>query len=396
MAIYCERVAPAADLALLKQFLGLCPDNASASGSLAPVYHSDVLFVAIDFEGDEHKYGVSQIGVSILDTRGFPYASLLGQDLINTRLYCVSRGSKHRRSDKKTRKAFTLGEVSWITREERIGALATIFQECSSYPILEQDERLSPYTPVRACASKEARNIVLVGHALGNELKNMEMLGFDPQSCARILAHVDTQELSGQIKGHMDCTTLRSLVHRAGLRPRQIYEAGARPKSRQYHNAGNDAAYTLEVLLLLVAKEHEQAVNASQAGWIGLTKLSMMEAITLASLTLLPEPRNINLQALLELGESQSRKNLPHRLAESAIPGSRNTAAIDPEFLLAAARWQMVKQFDNPCVKAESALQAFDAHAQLVVGTVAYSRAICAMPIYSALAPPWHLHSDRP
>lgn len=91
MAKYCDPVAAAADCASLKIFLGPLPVSASSVfGCLAPVYHSDVIFAASGFEGKEHKHGISQIGVSTLDTCGLPLASLLGQDLINNHLYCVS------------------------------------------------------------------------------------------------------------------------------------------------------------------------------------------------------------------------------------------------------------------------------------------------------------------
>lgn len=152
-------------------------------------------------------------------------------------------------------------EVDWITKEERVGSLTTIL--CNSRSIFKQDERLSRYTPTQA-ASKEPQNIILVGHGLDNELRNTRTVGFDPGACVEIIAHIDTQDLSNEIKGYTEFIALRSLVHDARLRRRQVFEAGARSKCRRSHNAGNDAAYTLELLHLWVAKEHEKAVRASK------------------------------------------------------------------------------------------------------------------------------------
>ena len=121
-----DRVAPAADLALLLRFLGLFPDNTVHQEALAPLYHCDALFVAIDFEGTEHKNGTSQIGVSTLESRDSPCVSSLGQSSIKPRLYCVSKRSKFRRLDKRTKDIFTFRKVSWITKQENVDTLVTI------------------------------------------------------------------------------------------------------------------------------------------------------------------------------------------------------------------------------------------------------------------------------
>ena len=369
-----EWVAPAAKLALLQRFLGLCPDNAVLREDLAPSYHCDALFVAIDFEGTENKHGISQIGVSTLDSRDLPRASSLGQSLIKSRLYCVSKRSKFRRLDKKTREIFTFGEVIWITKQEIVDTLVTIFENCNTYSSFKDGMR-------------RPRNVILVGHALDNELRQMEMLGFQPELHAKIIAHVDTQDLSDEIRGHREFPSLCSLVHQVGLNPKQIYDAGALPKTRHFHNAGNDAAYTLEVLVLLAVSNHQEAVNASKAGWITLTKLSIKEAIALVSSKMADEGQTVNLRRLNEIGQAVSKSDLLQQ------PVPKNTETIAPAFLLAAARLQMVKRFDDTDEK--SVLQDFDKHAQLVVGSDAYRTAICAMPLYFALAPPWYLHSVR-
>lgn len=372
-----ERVAPAADLALVQQFLRICPDNAVYREDLAPLYHCDAIFVAIDFEGEEgseHKHGISQIGVSTLDTRDLPCASSLGQSLIKSQLYCVSKRPKSRRLDGRTRKIFTFGEVIWIRKPELVDTLVTIFENFNTYSSLGDDLR-------------RPRNVVLVGHALDNELMQMEILGFQPELHARIIAHVDTQNLSDEIRGHRECASLRSLVHQVGMNPKQMYEAGALPKARHFHNAGNDAAYTLEVLLLLAVSNHQEAVNASRAGWITLTKLSITEAIALVSSNIGDEDQTVNLQLLTEISQAVSKSDLLQP------PVMKEKEKFAPAFLLAVARWKMMKQFDD--TDGRSVLEKFDEIAQLVVRSDAYRTAICALPIYFALAPPWHLHSDR-
>lgn len=294
---------------------------------------------------------------------------------IKSQLYGITKKPKTwRRLDKKTRKIFKSGEVNWATKQDIMDTLVTILEKFNTYSILEDD-------------LKRPRNVVLVGHGLDNELRDMEMLGFRPELHANIIAHLDTQYLSDEIRGHMEFTTLRSLVRQVGSNPKQLYEAGALPKNRQFHNAGNDAIYTLEVLLLLAINEHEKAVNAPKAGWIGLSKLSIMEAIALVSSKILDEDQVVNLQLLAAIGQSVSKSDL---LQQSVVKG---TGTIAPAFLLAAARWQMVRQLDD--TDERSVLQEFDKYAQLVVRGDSYKTAICTMPRYFALAPPWHLHSNR-
>ncbi|KAL8854512.1 MAG: hypothetical protein Q9221_000783 [Calogaya cf. arnoldii] len=184
MAPFVNLDALAADLTSLKSFLGL---NSHGAGQQGPVYQYDTLFLAIDFEGREDFAGVSQIGISILDTRGLPYASLLGQTMIKTQLYCVAKRSKYLRLDKKVKKLFTLEEVGWITRKEMVSTLAIIFQQCNSYSIMERNATLSQFR-VAHNTSTGPRNIVLVGHGSETELRNMDLLGFRPEEQANIVA----------------------------------------------------------------------------------------------------------------------------------------------------------------------------------------------------------------
>lgn len=205
------RVAPSASLAQSQGFLGL--HVTTTLNNLAPLSHHDVLFVAIDFEGTEHSgHGISQIGVSILDTRGLPCASILGQSVVKTELYCISKRPKNQRLDKKTRKIFTLGEVKWIRKHQAVDTLTTIFQECSSYSILSDDTVNSQIKSGRSGSinvslSSDPRDIVLVGHGLNNELKNMQILGFQPQLHANIIAQIDTEDLWDEFQGRIECET---------------------------------------------------------------------------------------------------------------------------------------------------------------------------------------------
>lgn len=404
-----DAVAPTADLSLLVNFLSLCPDNADHH---APVYTDNTLFVAIDFEGIENACGISQIGTSILDTRGLPYAPSLGQNVIKTQQYSVAKRLKSRRLDQKTRRFFTLGEIKWITRDEIICTLVKIFQDCNTHSIFERDSSLSRFAPVSE-PSKKPRNIVLVGHGLSSELWNMKMLGVRPEAHANIVAYVDTTSISHEVLGHV--TILRKLVKEVGLCPKKLYHAGARPKARHFHMAGNDALYTMEAMLLLAVKDHEEAVNLPKAGWIRLTKMSITEAITLASSKSPHElgalqkrnPHHLTAQhvhAINDISAPRHQLTDPPSIASNGsgdlfqqVGTTKGTDSLAPEFLLAVARWQLRKEAygTGTAEGAELTITELDAYEESAIGIDAYNIAICAMPLYFTLAPLWDLTSDR-
>lgn len=343
-----NRVAPTAYSTTLKRFLGLRQDSA------IPACYRDAFFVAIDFEGHEHPdiFGIYQISVSILDTRDLPYASELGHSLILTKPYRVLKSKKLRRATKETSqkfrrlrkgmsKWFNFGKPEWVTREQIYCSLITIFQDCSSdslTPLCDASKYLSGLL-------NGPRNIVLVGHGLGHELRDIEKLGFRPDAQARIITHVDTQNLANEIGGHKRFNKSRSLL-RYELSPNQLYDAGMHPKSHGFHNAGKDAFFTLEAMLLLILKEYREPVDAP-TGWIKLTKLSIPKLLNSASAKV-GKPI-VGLHKTLDPDTSEP---LTH------LSGVKGIEEVTSTFMLAAARWQMARQFGQISIS-EKTLQLF-------------------------------------
>lgn len=379
----------------------------NSSRKFAPEYLSDVLFVAIDFEGTHVGRGstISQIGVSILDTRGLPYASLLGQQVIRNKLYCISRASKFSRLEEKTKKVYRFGEVKWVLREDVVTTLATIFQDCSRFSILDQYSTLPRVkTEVNVMGytskSKRNRNIVLVGHGLHNELNIMDALGFRPGNHAKIIATMDTELLANQVEGWKQKTNLKSLIRSLELVPKFFHIPGASPRLRRFHNAGNDAAYTLEALLLLSVKWHAAAVDSSYAEWTRLSKLSAIDALTL--ITSSQENGRPTFKEQQSSGKQPSSFQEFHqqeKFAKKATSEAQETESFSKAFLLATARWQLFSKITDSNSdtnnKAGMALATFDEHALKLVGYDIYKAAICAMPLYLALAPTLRLDFGR-
>ena len=278
--------------------------------------------------------------------------------MIKTRFYGISTPGKFDRLSKQIQRQFTLGEASWITKQEIVSTLTAIFRQCNS------------------------RNVVLIGHGLRHKLGNMRKLDFRPGSHANIIAYVDTQNLSNTIRGQVEYTNLRSLACQLGLHAIRSYEHNVYPKGRNYHNAGNNAHYTLEVFILLMIKEH------AKFGWVCLTRLSVLNVIRLISAKI-PQDHLDAIQALIETSNCREESDT---LQRSVIIDAED---VSPILLLATARWKLIKQLNVADERVESAFEKFDVHAQQICGSDAYSAAICTMPLYFALVPYLYLNSSK-
>lgn len=190
-------------------------------GLLLPSSLVDPVFVAIDFERPQfiinrfqHGYRDTQVGLAILDTR------------------CLSSTSK-----------FTT--FNFITGED------TYFEESAPIYHWGTAEKI----PVRSMLSKindclriyQNRSIVLVGHGVSSDLAALKALGFNFQQNLGI-AKLDTYLLARDLQmGHLNLKNL-------------LIELNC-PCNIKFHNAGNDANFTLRALLLLGIK----AIGAAES-----------------------------------------------------------------------------------------------------------------------------------
>ena len=97
------------------------------------------------------------------------------------------------------------------------------------------------------------RKIVLVGHSIRQDLKILHLLGIDTASLAQILTIIDTHSISRFLLPpfHPGLPTLPGQKFTlAGV----LAQLGYKPRPWGFHNAGNDAVYTLYVMILLAIK----------------------------------------------------------------------------------------------------------------------------------------------
>ncbi|KAK5165174.1 uncharacterized protein LTR77_009272 [Saxophila tyrrhenica] len=222
------RVRRALDLSALAAMMGL--DTAETQ------ILDDVIFLCVDCEAYERaQHKVTEVGVAVLDTRR------IEQDGSGSDPTTIASAMQHAhfrpveyshlvngRFVKGCPDSFGFGRSTWIRLADAPQLLARIFSDPSK---LSQAAAFDTPWP-------EKRNVVLVGHGLANDESYMRRLGFDMHDISNIIGYADTQKLAG-----VNMIALTKILTGLGIHAVNL------------HNAGNDAAYTLQALTRMVTTE---------------------------------------------------------------------------------------------------------------------------------------------
>ncbi|PSK53387.1 hypothetical protein B9Z65_8942 [Elsinoe australis] len=205
--------------------------NPATITSTTPI--KDVVFMSIDFEASERaqKSGlkVTEVGLAILDTRALVYQPP-GTDATSWLSKIVAKHYIVRENQHLVIGTYVSGSPGAFhfgTSEVR--------GQASTGQHLAYDLRHPP-SPT-AMSEGERRSIVLVGHALHNDMKYFEALGVRPYQDAWVRDTIDTQDLCCY---ESRLASLGDLLGRLGV------------EGRDTHNAGNDAVYSLQALVKMV------------------------------------------------------------------------------------------------------------------------------------------------
>lgn len=226
----------------LERLLGLREDD---------VLSTDAVFVSLDLEvaADRKKIELStekppvtQLAFASLDTR---YIRSLSESsdlksLISVHMFQVTIPLKSKTAIKKMEKAqhCVFARTRSITSEE---LCTTVLQNLRIIDSLAGPE------------NGHLRDIVLVGHSLGHDLRILQLLGINLASAGPISTTIDTHSISRFVfpPYHPNLPTAPgqdfSLVS-------VLLELGCQPPRSDFHNAGNDAVYSLYAMLLLAVK----------------------------------------------------------------------------------------------------------------------------------------------
>ena len=225
-----------AELKLLQQILGLLP-----SEKVKPNLR-DPMFVSIDIEAFEAAQDkITEIGVSVLDTNELSDVAA-GPNAANWPMRIKSvhyRPVEHatllnRRFVKGCEDRFNFGTTAWIKLADVERILKRIF--------------LDPAQVLHAAnfdtnIADKGRNIIFVAHGLRGDRKYLNRVGVSLNDMSNIARIIDTQRVAGSPK--KSPVGLQRLLLSLGLEPVNL------------HNAGNDAAYTLQALILMAVRDYE-------------------------------------------------------------------------------------------------------------------------------------------
>ncbi|KAI5253058.1 hypothetical protein E4T42_03050 [Aureobasidium subglaciale] len=194
---------------------------------------AEPVFVCVDLEAYEFAQDkITEVGVSILDSR-----DIVGTDagtdgtawlskiktrhmIIKEYKHLVNKRFVHGCPDK-----FNFGKSETVSLRNIHQTLTQLFDDPSPRSSRPSDSG--------------SRRLILVGHGLSNDTAYLNKLKFAPHARGNIIQDVDTQKFVGSKK---QTVGLNKLMLGLGV------------EAENLHNAGNDAAYTLQALVLMTVQ----------------------------------------------------------------------------------------------------------------------------------------------
>lgn len=231
----------------LQRLLGMREDG---------VLPTDSVFVSLDIETDEDRQGlhlldreprINQVGFATLDTRELlrPWAKLGAR--ISVRSFQV---------------------VGRKPRNQHSALIPTMVHQKEVVPIVTRNLRIVDKQTADNNGEPPLRNIVLVGHSIWGDIKILRMLRLDVTSMTHILAILDTHSIARRLFPPY-APGLPPLPNQCFTLAGVLAEFNYRPDRSEFHNAANDAKYTLHAILFLAMKNgmaHQGELNVIEQG----------------------------------------------------------------------------------------------------------------------------------
>jgi hypothetical protein len=201
-------------------------------------FDADVIFIAIDVEAKERaSHVITEVGVATLDTRDLhgvaPGAA--GADWhkhIRARHFRISEHRNHvnREFVQGYPENFDFGTSEFVKLADIARALTACFHE----PFSRQNS-----SATTSSAPDETRNLVIVGHDLGQDVNYCRKIGFDIFNRGNIYDRLDTSSMYRAYQNDPNATSLGRILYDFDL------------VGWHLHNAGNDAVYTIQAMLAI-------------------------------------------------------------------------------------------------------------------------------------------------
>ncbi|KAI4256477.1 MAG: hypothetical protein LQ352_002083 [Teloschistes flavicans] len=207
-------------------------------------FQSNVVFICVDVEAYEKPpRPITEIGISTLDTsdlvniapgeRGIDWMKKIRSRHFRIREHGHLHNSEHVQGCA-DRFEPDFGVSEWISIQEAPQVIASCFRP----PYSRRSKDISGKSQTDDSESKDLqRQLVLVGHDIQNDVEYLRKLGYDVANLSNVIEAVDTADLYRAWKHEQNPTNLGAILLELEL------------VGWNLHNAGNDAAYTLQALL---------------------------------------------------------------------------------------------------------------------------------------------------
>ena len=250
-------------------------------------FELDVVFVSVDVEAYEReRRAITEIGISSLDTRDLiklaPGEG--GADWFNkirSRHFRIREYGHLQNTEfvagcaDRFEKAF--GTSEWVSKAEAPKIIASCFRPPFAvnpknpkanlrFVAVDHPQTGTSQPTDSAPSSSDAaqpddtllkRNIILVGHGIKSDIEYLRNLGYDVSNLSNLLEAIDTADIYRAFKQEQNPRNLGQVLLELGLTGWNL------------HNAGNDAAYTLQALLGIafasLASKHTRQRNTLEA-----------------------------------------------------------------------------------------------------------------------------------
>jgi len=209
----------------------------------------DAIFIAIDFEYSHYspksgRIRLREVGISMFDTRNLHHQAGHLNNAIST---------QHYRTVTDTRK-FIFGQTIDILQDELVTMLKRLLY-------------------IKNNPLGEIRDLILVGHGFGFEIKAMKGLGIDLTLAPSVIEIFDTEFLGYEVFGRDFRCSLSNVIKKIGI------------LGESFHNAGNDANFALRAMLLLAIYQYDPSkLDRAQKEKIEIGACKILESSDLCTI----------------------------------------------------------------------------------------------------------------
>jgi hypothetical protein len=200
------------------------------------------VFVCIDVEAYERSNKIiTEIGVATLDTRDLVGVApgIAGKDWqqkIRARHFRIKENKIYRNGEFVADAAdqFEYGDSEFVSIKDAPAVIAS----CFKYPFSKADEE-----GAEAPEDEEKRNIIFVAHDVNTDIQFLRQVGYDPLNLSNLLETIDTASLYRAHKRDPNAKSVGSILYDFNFIGWNL------------HNAGNDAVYTMWIMLATCVRE---------------------------------------------------------------------------------------------------------------------------------------------